>query len=193
SPSLYNKTTSFGSVYTMFIMNRIQVLYFPLIMPNFLVHPYMIWGILTIGLFSQINLFLLSKWFHSRYAGGYQGFIDLFGDKPHRILAFLSLGLLFIRIAVLTLGIGEIVKEYIFPAMNSNWFVLFIFLIGYYIAIQGMEKTIQFVVIVFFSTFWILIVFIPFFFPPTAAIHDLYPLFPAEWTRDSWRGILFIG
>jgi len=193
SLSLYDKTTSFGSVYTVFIMNRIQVLYFFLIMPSFLVHPYMIWGIIAIGLFTQINLFILSKWFHSRYAGGYQGFVDLLGDKPVRILAFLSLGLLFIKIAVLTLGIGEIVYQYIFPSMNSNWFVLFIFLICYYIASQGMEKTIQLVVIVFFSTFWILFVFISFFFPPTAAIHDLYPLYPIEWTRDSWRGILFIG
>ena len=65
--SLYDKTTTFSGVYVVFMVNRMQVLYLLLVMPSSLVHPYMIWGILVMGLLSQINLFLLSKWFSSHY------------------------------------------------------------------------------------------------------------------------------
>ena len=33
---------------------------------------------------------------------------------------------------------------------------------------------------------------IPFFIPPIAALHDLYPLIPTNWTTDSWKGLLLI-
>lgn len=193
SLSLYDKTTTFSGVYVVFMINRMHVLYQLLVMPSQLVHPYMIWGILGLGLFSQINLFILSKWFSYHYAEkGYQGFVELFGRRIVRFLALLGLILLLIKISTLILGIGEVIYQYIFPSMNSNWLILFIFITCYYIAVQGMEKTIQFVMIAFFSTIWMLILFLPFFFPPTASLHDVYPIFPIEWSMDSWKGLLFI-
>ena len=118
--------------------------------------------------------------------------MELFGVRTVRFFALLGLFLLFIKISALTLGVGEVVYQYIFPSMNSNWLILFILLICYYIAAQGMEKTIRFVIIAFLSTIWMLILFVPFFFPPTASLHDLYPLILTEWSVDSWKGLLFI-
>ncbi|RXT13670.1 GerAB/ArcD/ProY family transporter [Ammoniphilus sp. CFH 90114] len=193
SLSLFNKNTTFDGIYVVFIINRMQVLYFLLVMPGQLVDPYMIWGILAIGLLSQINLFILSKWFASHFAEkGFQGFVELFGSRIVRFLAVLVLILLLIKISTLLLGVGEVVYQYIFPSMNSNWLILFIFLVCYYVAAQGVENTIRFVMIAFFSTIWMLILFSPFFFPSTASLHNLYPLIPTEWSNHSWKGLLFI-
>lgn len=191
--ALYDKNTTFGGVYVVFIVNRVQVLYFLLIMPSFLVHPYMILGILALGILSQLNLLLLSKWFSSNTASrGYQGFVQLFGKRMLRFLAFLGLFIILIKITVLTLGIGNVVHQYILPSMNSSWFILFIFLICYYVAAQGVEKTVSLVVIVFLSTIWMLIVFFPFFLPETASLHNLYPLIPTEGSFNPWKELLFV-
>lgn len=191
--SLYDKNTTFSGVYVVFMVNRVQVLYLLLIMPSYLVHPYMIWVILTVGILSQLNLWLLSKWFSSNAASrGYIGFVQLFGKQTLRFLAFLGLFILLIKIIVLTLGIGTVVHQYIFPSMNSSWFILFIFLIGYYQAAQGVEKTISFVSIVFLSTIWMLITFFPFYLPPSASLHNLYPLIPTEGSFNPWKQVLFV-
>jgi hypothetical protein len=191
--SLYDNNTAFGGVYVVFIMNRLQILYFLLFMPSYLVHPYMIWVILAVGSLSQLNLLLLSKWFSSNAASrGYQGFVEFFGERILCLFAFLGLFILLIKITVLTLGIGDVVHEYIFPSMNASWLVLFVFIICYYIAAQGVEKTISFVVIVFLSTIWMLIVIPPLFFPPTASLHNLYPLIPTEGSFTPWKQLLFV-
>jgi hypothetical protein len=191
--SLYDKNTTFSGVYVVFMVNRMQILYLLLIMPSYLVHPYMIWVILALGILSQLNLLLLSKWFSSNAASrGYQGFVQLFGERMLRFFAFLGLFIILIKIIVLTLGIGTVVHQYIFPSMNSSWFILFIFLICYYVAAQGVEKTVSFVVIVFLSTIWMLIVFFPFFLPPTASLHNLYPLIPTEESFNPWKQLLFV-
>ncbi|WP_243450436.1 GerAB/ArcD/ProY family transporter [Desulfosporosinus sp. Sb-LF] len=162
-------------------------------MPRYLVKPYMIWGILGVGLLSQINLMLLAKLFSSNYyAKGYPGFVQLFGKNAVRFFTFLGLFPILVKIDVLTLGVGEVVHQYIFPSMNSNWLLLSIFLVCFYVAVQGMEKTIRFVVIVFLSTIWMLIIFCPFFFPPIASLHDLYPLIPHDWSGISWSGLLLV-
>lgn len=191
--SLFDKTSTFGGVYVMFLVNRLQMLYFILLMPAYLIHPYMIWGIVAIGILSQVNLMMLSKWLSSDYAAkGYQGFVELFGERAVRFFAFAGLFLILIKITVITLGYVEIVHKFMFPSMNKKWLIVSILFVGCYVASKGMEKTIHFVVIAFLSGFWIILVFIPFFFPPVASIHDLYPLIPTDWSMHSWRALLFI-
>lgn len=191
--SLYDKTSTFSGVYVMFMVNRLQMLYFILIMPSHLVHPYMIWGIIVIGILSQINLTILSKWFASDYsAKGYQGFVELFGDRAVRFFAFAGLFLIVVKITVITLGYVEVVHKFMYPSMDKKWLILFILLISCYVAAQGMEKTIRFAVIAFLCTIWIIILFYPFFFPPLASLHDLVPLIPVDWSMHSWQALLLV-
>jgi hypothetical protein len=193
SLSLYDRTSPLGGMYILFTVNRLQMLYFILIMPLYLVHPYMIWAIVVMGIFSQLNLMLLSKWFSSDIsAKGYQGFVQLLGERMVRFFALIGLIFFIFKITVITLGYVEIVHQFIFPTMDRNWLVLSIVLISCYVAAQGMEKTIQFIVTVFLCSVWIIIVYIPFFLPPIASIHDLYPLIPTDWSSQNWRGLLFI-
>ncbi len=176
----------------MLMANRLQILYLVLIMPMFLVHPYMIWAIVAFGILSQVNLVMLSKWFASGYsAKGYQGFVELFGERTVRFFAFAGLFLILIKIVVFTSGYVEIIHKFIFPSMEKIWLILFILLTGCYVAAHGMENTIRFVVTVFISSAWIIVVFIPFLFPPVASLYDLYPLIPTEWSMHSWKALLF--
>jgi hypothetical protein len=191
--SLYDKTSSLGGIYVLFMANRFQMLYFVLIMPLYLVQPYMLMAIIVMGLLSQINLMLLSKWFSSDLsAKGYQGFVQLFGDRLVRFFAFTGLLLLLIKLTVITLGYVEIVNQFMFPTMDRKWLILVLVLISCFVAAHGMENTIRFVVIAFLCSVWLLIVYIPFFFPPIASLHDLYPLIPTDWSTQSWKGLLFI-
>ncbi|HBV88484.1 MAG TPA: spore gernimation protein [Desulfosporosinus sp.] len=193
SPSLFEKSSPFSGVYFMLMVNRMQMLYFFIIMPRHLVHPYMIMGIMAVGILSQVNLMLLSKWFSSNFSvQGYQGFVQLLGERTVRVFAFLGLFLILLRITVMTLGFVEIAHQYIFPSMTSNWLILSIFIVCFYLASQGMENTIRFVVIAFLSTIWMVIIYYSFFFPPIASMHDLYPLMPPEWSAISWKGLLLV-
>ncbi|WP_256860455.1 GerAB/ArcD/ProY family transporter [Bacillus sonorensis] len=173
------------------ILNRTQVLFFILILPMYLVHPFMIFGLLIIGALSQLNLFILSKWLSSPYAPkGYEGFRDVFGEGKLRFLVLLCLIQLFIKTVILIVSYAETVRYFIFPAINLNWLVLFIVLIGAYAASKGMENTMRFAIIAFLSSFWIVFLFIRFYIPPIASLNDLYPLIPFEWTKKSWQTLL---
>lgn len=191
--SLFEKTSTFGGVYVMLMVNRLQMLYFIIIMPSYLVQPYMIWGIVAMGILSQINLIMLSRWFASDYSQkGYQGFVELFGDRAVRFFAFAGLFLIVIKITTITLGYVEIIHKFIFPSMDKKWLILFILLISCYVAAQGMEKTIRFVVIAFLSSVWLILFYLPFFFPPIASLHDLFPLIPTDWSMHSWQALLLV-
>jgi hypothetical protein len=190
--SLYDKTSALGGVYVLFMVNRMQMLYI-LFLPKFLVHPYMIWGIVAVGILSQVNLMMLSKWFSSDFsAKGYQGFVELFGERAVRFFAFAAMFLILIKITVHTLIYVEMLHHYIFPSMNTNWLILFVLLISWYVAVQGMENTIRFGVIAFFGTAWFMLLNFLYYFPPHASIYDLYPLIPADWSMQSWKGLLFV-
>jgi hypothetical protein len=153
----------------------------------------MIGFILGIGLVSQLNLIILSKCWESDFLKeGTRGIAKLFGERLIRFYAFIGLFFIFIKITVFTLGYTEMIHQYIFPSMNTNWLILFVFLTSLYLASKGMEKTIQFVVIIFLSTFWIIFLFVPFLFSPMSTIHDLYPLIPDHLTLFSWKGVLLI-
>ncbi|CAM2879825.1 GerAB/ArcD/ProY family transporter [Paenibacillus sediminis] len=192
--SLFEKKSTFGSVYVILIVNRLQLLYFLFITPMFLVQPYMIWAIIAVGILSQLNLVLLSKWFTSNFAAmGYQGFVKLLGERTVRFFAFIGLFPILIKIVVTTLHYVGTISQFIFPSMKISWLIFFVFGISCFVASHGMENTIRFVVIAYLCVFWmILLFFYPFFTPPIAALHDLYPLIPTEWSLHSWYALLFL-
>ncbi|PPA69172.1 GerAB/ArcD/ProY family transporter [Jeotgalibacillus proteolyticus] len=191
--SIFDKTSSLHSIYVTLMVNRIQMLYFVIILPVFLIYPYMIWVIILVGFLSQMSIFLLSKWFNSIYASkGYEGFAELLGERSVRVLAFIGLGLILLKITVITLGYVEITQHFIFPSLNTNWMILFILLICWYVGSLGMAPTIRFVVIAFLSTAWMVLLLVNFLFQPSNTIHDLFPLVPFDWTIESWKGVLFI-
>jgi hypothetical protein len=191
--SLYDKTSALGGVYVMLIVNRMQLIYFFLVLPRYLLHPYMIWGIVAMGILSQVNLMMLSKWFSSDYsAKGYQGFVELFGERAVRFFVFTGLFLILLKITVSTLIYVKTVQQFVFPSMNINWLILFTLLISCYVAAQGMENTIRFSIISFSGSFWIILLFCSFFFLPIASLHDLYPLIPTDWSMHLWKALLFV-
>lgn len=62
--------------------------FFILVLPMYLVHPYMMFVMLAVGMLSQFNLYLLSKWLSSPAAAkGYEGFAALFGERKLRFLS----------------------------------------------------------------------------------------------------------
>ncbi|KIL51931.1 GerAB/ArcD/ProY family transporter [Jeotgalibacillus soli] len=190
---LFNKSSAFDGIYLVFMLSRLQMLYYMLIMPTILVDPYMIWVIILVGAVSQLILIMISKWFSSEFAAkGYLGFVELFGERTVRILAFLGLGLILLKLSVHLLGYVEIVHQFIFFSMKPSWLIFFVLLISCYIASKGVENTIRYSVIAFLCTIWMLFLFIPFYTPPIAFLHDLYPLIPTEWSGQSWRGLLLI-
>ncbi|WP_256701463.1 GerAB/ArcD/ProY family transporter [Paenibacillus sp. P3E] len=193
SLSLYNRTSTLGGIYFLLLVNRMQMHYFILIMPVYLVHSYMVWGIVVMGLLSQLNLMMMSKWFTSSYAAkGYQGFLRLFGKRTVQVFAILGFLIILLKISIITLGYVEMLHSFIFPSMNKKWLILIILLISLYVASHGMENTLRFVVIAFLCGAWIAVLFIPFFFQPDVNYRDLYPLIPTEWSGQLWQGLLYI-
>lgn len=177
----------------MLLVNRLQMLYFFLIMPNILVNPYMIWVLIAVGILSQLNLLLLSKWLLTRLSSnGYNGFVQLFGKKLVRFLSFIGLFFILLKLSVITLGFSEIVQTFILPSTDTNFLVFFILLFCFYVASKGVEHTIRFVLISFFCTIWIITFLVFFFFPPIADLSDLYPLIPMEWKVENWKAFFLI-
>lgn len=177
----------------MLLVNRLQMLYFFLIMPNILINPYMIWVLIAVGILSQLNLLLLSKWLLTRLSSnGYNGFVQLFGKKLVRFLSFIGLFFILLKLSVITLGFIEIVQTFILPSTDTNFLVFFILLLCFYVAGRGVEHTIRFVLISFFCTFWMFTFFVFFVFPPIAQLSDLYPLIPMEWKVENWKAVFLI-
>ncbi|MDU0069607.1 GerAB/ArcD/ProY family transporter [Bacillus sp. FSL M8-0052] len=189
--TLFNKTRPLDGLYMIFITNQMQVLFYILVLPMYLVHPYMIFIMIAIGMLSQLNLVILSKFLKAHPAArGYEGFAELFGERKLRFFVLIGLLQLSVKIMIMVVSYAESVRHFIFPAININWLVLFIILIGGYTASRGMENTMRFVIIAFMSSFWIVFLFIRFYVPPIASLNDLYPLIPFEWTRQSWKALL---
>ncbi|EIJ79734.1 hypothetical protein [Bacillus methanolicus] len=65
---LFDHTSTYDGIYVMFMVNRMQMLYFFIIMPLYLADSSMIWGILAIGFLSQMILIMLSKWLASNFS-----------------------------------------------------------------------------------------------------------------------------
>src|ERR1700730_7109238 len=105
---LFEKSSTKSGPYLIFLVNRIQVLYLFLVLPKYLVDPYMILFILGIGLVSQLNLILLSKcWKSKLLKEGVSGVAKLFGKRLIRVLALVGLFFIFIKMTVFTLGYTE--------------------------------------------------------------------------------------
>ncbi|WP_206738133.1 GerAB/ArcD/ProY family transporter [Fictibacillus sp. S7] len=190
---LFDKTAVMGSGYIFAMVNRMQMLYYVLILPKNLVHPYMMAGILGVGILSQINLVILSKYLTSHYfVLGYNGFVQLFSEKMVRFFAFLGIFFILMKVIVTTLGYVEIVHQFMLPSMKTSWLIFFLMASGFYIASQGMEKTIRLSIISFLATIWVILVYIPYFLPPISQTHHLYPLVPGEVSLHSWYGLLMV-
>ena len=190
---LFKRNETYNGLYAMLLVNRLQMLYFFLIMPNILINPYMIWVLIAVGILSQLNLFLLSKWLLTRLSSnGYNGFVQLFGKKLVRFLSFIGLFFILLKLSVITLGFSEIVQTFILPSTDTNFLVFFILLFCFYVASKGVEHTIRFVLISFFCTFWMITFFVFFVFPPIAQLSDLYPLIPMEWKVENWKAVFLI-
>ena len=191
--SIFTKTASFSGVYVFFISNRLQVIYFLIIMPSQIKYPYMIFGILLMGLLSQLNLIILAKGLGSDTAAkGLKGFTECFGRPIVRIGALAGVFFIMIKLIVTVLGFVEIIHQFIFPTMSEIWIILLVFLTGCYLASKGIENTIRFSSIVFFSTIWFFLLFTPFFFPPLASINGLFPFIPTESFSKVSEKLMFV-
>lgn len=190
--SLFQKNTTIKAVTVFFISNRFQVIFFLLVFPQYIAHSYMIWFIIALGILSQGNLYILSKWISSSYSTkGYAGFIELFGEWKVRILTAVALLPILVKLSVLTINFASTTLYYIFPSVNPSWLIFVFLLMSMYVAIRGMENTIRFSIIAFFTVIWIILLFLPFYFPPNAAWINLFPL-THSWSQQTWKGILFI-
>jgi hypothetical protein len=189
--TLFGRKDKLGGLYAGLIMNRLQMLYYFLIMPMYLAHFYMVWVILGLGLLSQLMLWMLSKWLVSPWAArGLEGFKALLGPKTIRLLAAVGLIPLVLKTSVIVLGYSGIVHEYIFPVMNKNVPLIVILLLSCYMASHGMEKTVRFVMIAFLGSVWVIICYLPFYFPPVADFKQLYPLIPIDPPLSAWKGVV---
>lgn len=190
---LFDKTADLGNGYIITFVHQSHLLYFVLLLPKLLQHSYLLFGILAIGILSQLNLFILSKSLsYMDPQQGFTGFAKLLGERKLRIIAFTGIAVILIKLCFIVLGYAEIVHLFIFPSIQRPWLILFIMLACTYIASQGMEKTLRFGIIAFFCTFWMIFLYIPNFFPPIADIHDLYPLIPADLAHHPWKGTLMV-
>jgi hypothetical protein len=182
-----------GGFYAFFLTNRLQMLYYMIVMPSVLVQPYMLWAVVAMGIVSQCCLYLLSKWFASPYpAQGYQGFESLFGKTGIKILALVSLPLLLLKISFISVSYANIMQHFVFPSMDREWHIVFPIILSCYLALFGMENMVRFVAVVFLGTIWILFLYIPFFLLQSNSIHDLYPLIPVGPEPFAWKSLLLV-
>jgi len=189
--SLFRKSTPIKAVTIFFLANRFQVLFFFLVFPEYMASPHLIWFIIALGILSQGNLFILSKWFSTTYSKGYVGFVELFGEWKFRMLTAVALFPVLVKISFFAINYIAVTRQYIFPSISPSWLILVLLLISMYVAIKGMENTIRFSIIAFFAVIWMILLFFPFFFPPNAAWYNLFPL-TSDWSDQTWKGILFI-
>lgn len=192
--SLFRKTSHQESgFYALFLTNRIQMLYYMIVMPSALVQPYMLLAIVAMGIASQFCLYMLSKWFATPYsAQGYQGFERLFGKTGIKILALASLPLLLLKISFISVSYADIMQQFVFPSMDREWHIVFPFILSCYLALFGMENMVRFVTILFIGTIWIFLLYIPFFLVQSNSIHDLYPLIPIGPEPFAWKSLLLV-
>ncbi|MEK3799820.1 GerAB/ArcD/ProY family transporter [Peribacillus sp. FSL H8-0477] len=190
--SLFRKSKPLKAVTIFFLVNRFQVFFLLLVFPEYMASPHLIWLIIVLGLLSQGNLFILSKWLSTTYAAkGYLGFVDLFGEWKLRLFTAIALVPVLVKVSFLTINYVAVTRQYIFPSISPVWLIVVFLLISMYVAIKGMENTIRFSIITFFIVIWMILMFLPFFFPPNAAWFNLLPL-TSTLSHQSWKGIMFI-
>lgn len=190
--SLFRKSKPLKAVTIFFLANRFQVFFLLLVFPEYMASPHLIWLIIVLGLLSQGNLFILSKWLSTTYAAkGYVGFVDLFGEWKLRLFTAIALVPVLVKVSFLTINYVAVTRQYIFPSISPVWLIVVFLLISMYVAIKGMENTIRFSIITFFIVIWMILLFLPFFFPPNAAWFNLLPL-TSTLSHQTWKGIMFI-
>ncbi|QHW29437.1 GerAB/ArcD/ProY family transporter [Paenibacillus rhizovicinus] len=192
--TLFRKTSHQESgFYALFLTNRLQMLYYMIVMPSALVQPYMLLAIVAMGVASQLCLYMLSKWFATPCsAQGYQGYERLFGKTGIKVLALASLPLLLLKISFISISYAEIMHQFVFPSMDREWHIVFPFILSCYLALFGMENMVRFVTVVFIGTIWIFFMYIPYFLLQSNSIHDLYPLIPVGPEPFAWKSLLIV-
>ncbi|ALS29611.1 spore germination protein GerAB [Paenibacillus sp. 32O-W] len=177
----------------MFLVNRLQTLYYIFFLPNIVTDPSMIWLILLAAACSHFNIWLLGNWFRQEgLPEGYLGTFRLFGRKALWLLSLIGLPVLLIKCALMMLGYVEIVHYILFPSLTPKLFVVLLLFACLYLARLGMEQTLRFSVIAFIGTFWIIVFYIPFILPPKADYYHLLPLIPDRVVPYSWQMFLML-
>lgn len=164
------------------LVNRFQVALYVLFLPDVLIHPYMIWIILLVGVLSHFNLRILSKWLQTEEARlGYEGFVRVLGGRAVRLLAVPAAVVILLESSILTLDYLEVSHHVLFPSVSKLTLLPLLWLASVYLASQGMILTGRFVIIAFIGSLWIMTLFLQFLFPPVADYAMLLPLVPQKW------------
>lgn len=175
------------------IVNRLQILYFILFIPQVMVFPYKIWVIPMASLVSHLNLWLLSIWLQTQEARcGHDGFVQLFGNTMVRVFAFIGIITMLLKCNVLTLGYIRIIQHVLFPTMGKQMLLFLIWLAGIYLAGFGMILTGRFAMMAFVGSIWMILLYIQFFMPVNADYIHLFPLIPQQLTTHTFTNFLIL-
>jgi hypothetical protein len=175
------------------LVNRMQVGYFMLILPNVLVQPYMVWIILLAGLLALINIWVIGKCLAISYAqNGTEGVRPFMGSIWMRVLMVPCIGIILLKVTIVVKGYVGIVHQILFPSVNTGTFIVLMLTAGFYLAKHGMWTVLRFCVIAFLMSAWILVLYSYFLVPPEANYFHLYPLIPLHWPANGFESLLFV-
>ena len=169
-----------------FFVNRFQIVYYILFLPQVLVYPHMVWLIVIVAILSHFNLWMLSRWLGTEEARlGHAGFVRLFGTAAVRLLALLGIGVILLQSTVITLGYVRVVHQVLFSSMNELTLVFFLGVASFYLASLGIIPTGRFAILAFVGSVWTVFLYFQFLFPPDAEYMHLLPLFP-DGMPEAW-------
>jgi hypothetical protein len=171
-----------------FFINRLQTQFYILYLPKVLPDPAMIGVILLASICSHINIILISNYFKTgEISADNLVPVRSFRRLAVKLTALAGLGVILVKSIVLTMGYVGIIHHILFPSVNQMLFAAILLSASLYLARLGMEKTIQFAMIAFIGTIWVIIFYVPFAFPPNANYGYLQPLLPGEIPLHLWQ------
>ncbi|WP_051188263.1 GerAB/ArcD/ProY family transporter [Brevibacillus thermoruber] len=175
------------------LVNRMQVGYFMLILPNVLVQPYMVWIILLAGCLALLNLWVIGKGLEASYQQHEtEGWRPFMGSVWMRVLMVPCLVIMLLKLTIVVKGYVGIVHQILFPSVNTGTFIVLMMFAGYYLAKHGMWTVLRFGVIAFLMSAWILVLYGYFLLPPEANYSHLYPIIPLQWPSHWLESLLFV-
>lgn len=171
-----------------FLVNRIQTLYSILFFPGVLIEPSMIWIILLAAVCSHLNILLMAGWLRRKdMPDGCFGTVRLFGKTALWLFSLLGLSLVLVKCAVFILGYVDILKNILFPSLNPKLFVVLLLLACLYLARLGLGQALNFGVIAFIGTIWVVLIYVLYIFPANADYYHLLPLIPERMLPHPWH------
>ncbi|NGP46124.1 GerAB/ArcD/ProY family transporter [Bacillaceae bacterium SIJ1] len=190
--TLFDRSATFGGGYVFAVVNRLQMLYFVLILPEQLMRSHMLILIILIGLVSQLNLWILAKGLSTKELRTFEDLERMFGKPLLAVLITLGLGALLLKMCVFTLGYAELIQQFIFTSLSEQWIIAIVIAVSIYIAIRGMEKTIRFGIIAFLFSSWMIIAFIFLFVTSFDSLYHLSDVIPHQWQDVRLINVLLI-